>query len=127
MEQKRRVRITAGTVAAYATLNGTKVASAVWAALPLDVRVQRWGDELYGSVPLDLPQEVPQEVVGLGDLAWWPPGHAVCLCFGPTPASEGDEPRAASDVTVFGRIEGDPAVFKTVSGSARLRIEQERA
>ena len=126
MEQMR-VRITAGTVAAYATLNGTKVASAVWAALPLDVRVQRWGDELYGSVPLDLPQEVPQEVVERGDLAYWPPGHAVCLFFGPTPASERDEPRAASDVTVFGRIEGDPAVFKTIAGSARLRIEKDEA
>lgn len=125
MKHQRRVKITAGTVTAYAELNATMVASAVWAALPLDVRVQRWGDELYGSVPLDLPQEVPQEVVELGDLAYWPPGHAVCLFFGPTPASEGDEPRAASDVTVFGRIEGDATVFKSVVGSARLRIEQE--
>jgi len=126
MEQKRRVRIVVGTVAAYAVLNGTKIASAVWAALPLDFRVQRWGDELYGSVQLEWAQEVPQDVVERGALAWWPPGHAVCLFFGPTPASVGDEPRAASDVTVFGSIEGDPTVFRSVSGSARMRMEQDR-
>jgi hypothetical protein len=126
MEQKRRVRIVVGTVAAYAMLNDTKVAAAVWTALPLDFRVQRWGDEVYGSVPLDLAQEVPQEVVERGALAWWPPGHAVCLFFGPTPVSEADESRAASDVTVFGIVEGDPTVFKAVSGSARMRIEQDR-
>ena len=126
MEQVKRVRIVAGAAASYAILNETKVAAAVWAALPLDFRVQRWGDELYGSVPLALPQEAPQEVVEVGDLAWWPPGHAVCLFFGPTPASVGQEPRAASDVTVFGRIEGDATVFRTIDGSARMRIEPER-
>jgi len=124
MSEARRIRIAAGTVAAYATLNSTKAADGVWQALPLEVKMQTWGDELYGSVPLSLPLESPQEVVERGDLAYWPPGHALCIFFGPTPASTGDEPRAASEVTVFGHVEGDSGVFRLVRGGERIRIEQ---
>ncbi len=123
MDQPRRVRISAGTVAAYADLNMTSVADAVWRALPLDVKMQTWGDELYGTIPLDLPLELPQEVVALGDLAYWPPGRALCIFFGPTPASMGDEPRAASDVTVFGHVDGDSSVFRLVHNGEKIHIE----
>jgi len=124
MTEQRRMRISAGPMAAYATLNGTHVADEVWLALPLEVRMQTWGDELYGSVPLTLPLESPQEEVDLGALAFWPPGHALCIFFGPTPASSGDEPRAASAVTVFGHVDGDPGVFRLVKSGERVRFER---
>ncbi len=124
MSEERRIRITAGAVAAYATLNNTRVADEVWNALPLDVRMQTWGEELYGAVPLDLPLESPQEVVKRGDLAYWPPGHALCIFFGPTPTSSGDEPRAAGEVTVFGHVEGDSGVFRPVRSGEKVRFER---
>ncbi|MBN1855718.1 MAG: hypothetical protein JW846_02040 [Dehalococcoidia bacterium] len=124
MEESRKVRVSAGVAAGYATLNDTQAADGVWNSLPLEFRVQTWGDELYGTVPLDLKLEMPQEVVLSGDLAYWPPGHAFCIFFGPTPASEGDEPRAASAVTVFGHIEGDPTVFRAVKGGTKIRVER---
>ena len=124
METSRKVRVSAGIVAAYATLNDTQAAIVVWDSLPLEFRVQSWGDELYGTVPLDLKLEMPQEVVQVGDLAYWPPGHAFCVFFGATPASEGDEPRAASAVTVFGHVEGDATVFRSVKGGTKIRVEQ---
>ncbi|NLE94164.1 MAG: hypothetical protein GX600_00580 [Dehalococcoidia bacterium] len=124
MNEQRRVRISSDTVAAYATLNDTNVADAVWNAMPLEVRMRTWGDELYGPVPLSLQLEAPQEEVELGDLAFWPPGHALCIFFGLTPASTGDKPRAASNVTVFGRVESDPGVFRLVQDGQKLRFEQ---
>jgi len=124
MSEVRRIRISTGTVAAYATLNDTSVAEGVWQALPLEVKMQTWGDELYGAVPLTLPLESPQQEVERGDLAFWPPGHALCIFFGPTPASSGDEPRAASDVTVFGHVEGDSGVFRLVRSGEKLRFER---
>ena len=124
MNETRRVRISAGAVAAYATLNDTTTAEAIWHALPLEVRMQTWGEELYGTVPLTLPLESPQEVVERGDLAFWPPGHALCIFFGPTPASSGDEPRAASEVTVFGHVDGDAGVFRLVRRGEKLHFEQ---
>jgi hypothetical protein len=64
-----------------------------------------------------------QEVVDLGDLGYWPPGHAFCIFFGRTPASRGDEIRPASAVTVIGKLQGDPTVLKQVRGGSPVRIE----
>ena len=72
-----------------------------------------------------VPGDVSLEVVELGDLAYWPPGHAFCIFFGPTPASRGDECRAASPVNVVGKIQGDPGVFKTVRSGTRVTIERQ--
>jgi hypothetical protein len=60
----------------------------------------------------------------MGDLGYWPAGHAFCIFFGRTPASKGDEIRAASAVNVFGRVEGDATVFAGVPGGASIRIEK---
>jgi hypothetical protein len=60
----------------------------------------------------------------MGDLAFWPPGTAFCIFFGPTPASQGDEIRPASAVNVFGRVQGDPAVFKRVRSGTTVRVER---
>ena len=49
---------------------------------------------------------------GVGISADWPPGSAFCIFYGPTPASRGKEIRPASPVNVFGRVLGDPKVFK---------------
>ena len=52
--------------------------------------------------------------VSVGDLGYWPPGNAFCIFFGRTPASSGSAPRAASPVTVVGRIVGDATTFRRV-------------
>ncbi len=68
--------------------------------------------------------ENPKEVVDMGDLGYWPPGRAFCIFFGPTPASRGEEIRPASPVNVFGRVEGDPRVFRGVRGGEKVRLER---
>lgn len=119
----RRIRIRIGSVEAFAQLYDTKTAEAIWKALPLRFVVNTWGDELYGAIPLRLSAEQAREVVERGDLGYWPPGHAFCIFFGPTPASRGDEVRAASPVNVFGHVEGDPAIFKKVADGAEVIVE----
>ena len=120
----RKVRITAGKVSADAVLNDSKTATAVWNALPLSIAGQTWGDEIYFSIPVKAAEEDPREVVAPGDLAYWPPGTAFCIFFGPTPASRGDEIRPASAVNVFGRVVGDPTVFKSVRSGTTVRVER---
>ena len=102
-----QVRVTAGGISCVAMLLATTTARAIWDALPLEARANRWGDELYFATAVELPEEDAREVVGVGDLAYWPPGQAVCIFWGPTPASQGQEPRAASPVNVFGHIAED--------------------
>jgi hypothetical protein len=118
-----RIRISAGPVVADATLADTATAKAIQAALPLTGRASTWGDEIYFDCGLSLSEEDAQTVVEVGDLAYWPPGSALCIFFGPTPASRGDEIRAASPVDVFGRVEGDPTVFRQVDSGTPVTVE----
>ena len=78
---------------------------AILDALPIESKIQTWGDEIYFSIPVDVPEENANEVVELGDLGFWPPGAAFCIFFGKTPASRGNEIRPASKVNVFGKLE----------------------
>jgi len=113
-----------GPVEASLTDESPETAKAVWAALPIEARANTWGDEIYFGIPVKVGPENPREVVELGDLAYWPPGNAFCIFFGRTPASRGDEIRPASAVNVFGRVEGDPTVFKKVRSGDAVRIER---
>jgi uncharacterized protein len=121
---ERAIKITAGTVSAEATLNDSKTARAIWDALPIEAKAQTWGDEIYFAIGVDEAEDSAKAVVELGDLGYWPPGHAFCIFFGPTPASQGDEIRPASPVNVVGRVTGDATTFKRVKSGARVVIER---
>ena len=122
----RRIRITAGSVTATALLNDTPTADAIWEALPIAARGNTWGDEIYFGIPVYLEEaEDAQAVVELGDLGYWPPGHAFCIFFGPTPMSLGNEIRPASPVNVFGQLQGDPLVFTKVPNGTQVCLEQD--
>lgn len=121
----KRIRIKAGQLEVVAELNDTHTARAIWEALPIKGRANTWGDEIYFTIPVSVEQEAGQELVNVGDLGYWPPGKGFCIFFGPTPMSEGDQPRPASPVTVFGKVVGDAKVFKQVSSGAEIIIEKE--
>jgi hypothetical protein len=92
-------------------------------ALPLEGDATRWGDELYFRTPVDVPAEDALAEVPVGAIAYWPQGNAVCLFWGPTPASEGDEPRAASPVDVVAEL-SDVSVLETLDGGAVVRLAE---
>ncbi len=122
---EKKIRITAGNVAAQAVLNDSPTAQKIWEALPIEAKGDTWGDEIYFGIPVKAPLEKnAQEVVQVGDLGFWPPGHAFCIFFGPTPVSRGSEVRPASAVNVVGRIEGDAKVFKKVPSGTKVKIEK---
>lgn len=120
----RRIEIVAGGITVDAELNETQTAQAVWDGLPIEAAANTWGDEIYFSTSIALELEAGQEVVEMGDLGYWPPGKALCVFFGPTPASRGDEIRPASGVTVFGRVVGDATVLKAVEDGARVTVRR---
>ena len=97
---------------------------AIWDALPFDSTANRWGDEIYFETPVRLKREKAQVVMEVGDVAYWPPGRAMCIFFGPTPASKRGEPRAYSPVNLFAKIVGDPAVFRKVKDGDKIRVER---
>jgi hypothetical protein len=121
----RTITITAGEVVAMATLDDNATADAIWNALPLTARGNRWGDEIYFEIPTHLPQAADaREVMEAGELGYWPVGRAFCIFWGPTPASRGDEIRAYSPVNPFGHLEGDPTVLGSVPAGSEIRVER---
>jgi len=76
------------------------------------------------SIPVKIGEENAQQVVEKGDIGYWPPGNAFCIFFGLTPASSGDEIRAASPVNIFGSILGNPDVLKKAKQGEEIKIEK---
>jgi hypothetical protein len=79
------------------------------------LNLSRWGEELYGEIPVSIDKENSQVDCEVGDVGYWPDGKGFCIFFGPTPASKGDKPKAASPVNIFARIEGDAKIFDQFS------------
>jgi hypothetical protein len=118
-----KIKIVVGSIEAYATLSNTKTTSAVVNSLPFDSVAHRWGEEIYFEVPLELELENGKEVLEIGDIAYWPPGKSMCIFFGPTPSSRGNEIRAYSAVSVFGKVTGDTGVFRALREGEGIRVE----
>jgi hypothetical protein len=97
---------------------------AIWSKLPIEGKANIWGDEIYFPITVEVGAENQSEVVQMGDLAYWPPGNALCIFFGPTPASLDKEIRPASPVNVIGRIVDDPRLFKLVGPGDKIRLER---
>jgi uncharacterized protein len=78
------------------------------------------GREIYFPASLSAEgQPDAREEVEVGDIAYWPPGDAVCLFFGRTPANIDEKPRAASPVTVLDKIVGFGIFFLSRVPDAR--------
>jgi len=122
MNVGEKIRITAGDVSVEATLNDSVTARVIRTRLPIEAAAETWGDEIYFSIGVSIEPEDPQATVEMGDLGYWPPGTALCIFFGPTPMSSGDEIRPASPVNVFGNIDGDATVFKAVKSGETVTI-----
>lgn len=121
----KKISIQAGSVKAEATLHDTPTTEKIWAALPIEGRANTWGDEIYFSIPVEAAAEPDARTdVEVGELGYWVDGKGFCIFFGPTPASTGANPKAASNVNVFGKVDGDATVFKSVPGGESVKIEK---
>ena len=120
---ERQIEISAGDVIVTAVLNDSDTADELWAAMPITARAQTWGDEIYFSIPVSVEEAADsQETVEMGAVAFWPPGSALCLFWGPTPMSAPGEIRPASAVNVMGLIDGDPTVLGGVADGTEVVV-----
>lgn len=117
-----RILVDGRELTATWTGSNPETGSAVEDALPLSGDAARWGDELYFSIPVDVPAENAETEVPVGAVAYWPQGDAICLFWGPTPASTGPEPRAASPVNVVAQVD-DVGPLESLDGRATVTVE----
>jgi hypothetical protein len=102
-----------------------KTVQAILEKLPIKVKINRWGDELYTDrMPVKVAEENPKSVVDLMDVAYWPQGQGLCLFFGPTPISNGNEIKPYSPVNVIGKIVSKENIVKRVDDSTSVIIRK---
>jgi len=125
--QEREIEIWIGGKAFPAALNESITARQILGALPLSGDGSRWGDEIYFDIGIELDPTNPQEEeVEIGDIAYWRPGKALCLFFGRTPASTSDRPRAASPVTVVGKLVGHIEALKSSTDLRNIEVKKKQ-
>lgn len=118
-----RIKLIVGDLELTATLYDKPASKAVYEALPMEHTFNRWGDEFYFSIPVEIADPPERDVMEVGELAIWPPGNAFCIFYGRTPASNDDRPRAADPAIPFGKIDEGAESLKNAKGS-KIRIER---
>lgn len=122
--RKKKIKIVFENSEVEAELNNTKTAEAIYKALPITAEANTWGEEIYFEIPVEPVEEPNREEVEVGDLGYWPPGNAFCIFFGRTPVSTSDKPKAASKVTVVGKIVGDTDSLKKIQDGENVKLEK---
>ncbi len=121
---ENRIKIKTANVEVEAELNDSPTAKSIMDSLPLKAKANRWGGEIYFSIPVKADLEPDsREVLEEGELAFRPPGNAFCIFFGKTPASRANEIRAASAVNIVGRLSSDWSGLWDVPDGATILIE----
>ena len=90
--------------------------------LPIKSLTNRWGDEIYFETNVEIEEEKSQKEVEVGDVAYWPPGKAICVFFGRTPVSTSSRPKAYSPVNVFGRVTKNLELLKKIKNSEEVEV-----
>ena len=115
--------ITAGTIQIKAELCDSVTGQEIAKSLPIKSQVNRWGGEIYFTIPVSVPlEEDSRDILEPGELGYWPTGNAFCIFFGSTPASKGEECRAASNVNVFGKVVSDLSPLWEVENGVEVMV-----
>ncbi len=121
----RTILIQVEAISIKAELNESETSNLIWNELPLNANVNLWGDEIYFDTGVNAALELhSSDIVTSGDIAYWPPGAAFCIFYGPTPGSLGDEIRAASAVNIIGTVKGDESIFRKVKNGSMISVSR---
>src|ERR671919_933041 len=104
-----------------------KTVKAILDNLPIEVKINRWRDELYTyKIPIVAEEENAQSVVKPLDVAYWPEGNALCLFYGSTPISKSpDEILPCSPVNIVGKIITKDDILEEFKDDSTVVIKSE--
>lgn len=114
-----------GPITIEGVLNDSPTAKNIWENLPMESVVNLWGNEIYFEIPVasNLDDDATTDIQ-MGHIGYWPMAKAMCIFFGPTPLSKGQEIVPASPVNLVGNIIGDPEILKQVEEREIVKINR---
>ena len=103
-----------------------KTVKAILNNLPIEVNINKWGEELYtDKTSIVAQEENARAEVNLLDVAFWPQGNALCLFYGSTPISKAGKIIPYSPVNIVGRIVSTQNnILNSVKDRSKVLIEQ---
>ena len=106
-------------------LNDTETAEKIWDSLPINSKINVWGEEIYFyvSVSADLANDA-KEVINLGEIVYWSAGKAIAIGFGKTPISQGNEIRLADKCNVWGKTNFDLKKLVNINSGCDVLVEK---
>ncbi len=120
----KKALITCGRWSFDAEFNDSQTAQMISNVTPLSGETNLWGDEIY--FPISFTAELEEnavEEVDVGTIAYWPPGKAFCIFFGPTPVSTSVKPRGYSPVNIIGKVHGNLEDLRSVVPGEAIKVE----
>ena len=106
-------------------LNDTETAEKIWDSLPINSKINVWGEEIYFyvSVSADLANDA-KDVINLGEIVYWSAGKAIAIGFGKTPISQGNEIRLADKCNVWGKTNFDLKKLVNINSGCDVLVEK---
>ena len=84
-------------------LRDTETARLISKSVPINSKIQMWGEEIFFNTNLQVALENDaKEVMQLGELAFWTEGSAIAIGYGKTPVSIDQEIRLIGPCNVWG-------------------------
>ena len=118
----RKLKISNNDFNIELSLNDSMTADALWDSTPFESVNNVWGGEFYFSTPVSLGEEDSREIFLVTDVAYWPPGNALCLFHDVTPISREGEIRLASPGNLVGNLISDSQVITKFKDGDALRV-----
>ena len=118
-----RIRIAWDWGEAFACLNDTPSAQAVFAALPMQTTASISDHEVYlGAILRVKPEEDARRAIQPGMIGYWIEGASIMLPFGSCSASVAKEGRRGSRYNMLGQLETDPGVLASIRTGHLLTV-----
>ena len=105
-------------------LRNTETAKLIAETIPINSKIQIWGEELFFDTNLQVKlEDDAKEVVQLGELAFWTEGSAIAIGYGKTPVSINQEIRLISPCNIWGDGNFKKSDFDNIKTGDEISLE----
>ena len=105
-------------------LRNTETAKLIAETVPINSKIQIWGQEIFFDTNLQVKlEDDAKEVVQLGELAFWTEGSAIAIGYGKTPVSVDQEIRLIGPCNVWADGNFKKSDFDNIKPGDEISLE----